>query len=67
MVIEGLPADISYQHSLKVLLLMVLKLNPAGGAAFPKAFSNLLSLTKSVITYKHSTLAQQMEQGFKVD
>jgi hypothetical protein len=35
---------------------MVFKFKPANGSTFPQSFQNLMSLAKSVITYKHSTL-----------
>lgn len=41
------------------------KLNPTSGPEFPKAFGNLLALTKSVVSYKHSTISQQLELGIK--
>jgi hypothetical protein len=55
------------QQSLKILFSLVLKQNPAGKEDFPSSFDNLMSLTKSVIMYKHSTLSQQAELGFKID
>ena len=54
-------------RSLKILLLIVLKQNPAGKEDFPSSFDNLMNLTKSVIMYKHSTLSQQVELGLKID
>ena len=46
-----------YKRSLQTLVLMVFKMIP--GSGFPNCFKNILNLTKTLISYKHSTVLQQ--------